>query len=791
MSPVVVPKIRSGLTIREQPTADGRVFVVKDPVSGEFFRLGEAERFIAGQCDGVTSVEQMRRRTEERFGASLPLDALESFLGSLDRAGLLEGPGSARAPRPKRRVFWARGNPLHLRFPLCDPDALLGRLVGRLAFLFTPGFLVLSAATLLLAISIVVTNWTELRADLGGLYRLSAIPLIWITVAAVIAAHELAHGLTCKRFGGEVHELGLLLIYLQPAAYCNVSDAWLFPERSRRLWVTFAGPWFELFLWGLATLLWHVTNPETLVGRVALIVVATSGVKQLLNLNPLLKLDGYYLLSDLLEIPNLRGNAFRAIGDRVRKLWGRAPASAREPTARERRIYLAYGLVAVVFSFSLLAFAVAKLGRYVVRDQPSAAVLAIGLLGVKAPRKFGKLFGKSDPADDDDFDAGPAEEARGDGMAPNAAAPPPAAARKRAGLPGRRARLLALALVAPLILLAPLDLKIRGPFDALAGREANLRAEVEGIVEEVAVSEGGRVRAGDLIARLSARDLLAERGDVESRLEQGGARLRMLEAGPRPAEADVARAAVARAQGHFRFARKRLEVSRQLFATGAISRRDLEQAEEETVTAEGDLGEAREKLRLLLSGSRPEEIEATRAEIEGLEVRRRLLDEQLRQVDVRSPIDGIVATPEVELRELRDRHLEKGDPIATVIDDRTIAAVIAVPEQDIADVAVGQTVLVKARAHPGVTFRGKVTAIGATAQGGGASGSGQLFAGVPAGGRAPPRTVLVRTDIDNRARLLKPQMTGQAKILCGRRSVLDLLTRGLSRLVRVEFWSWS
>src|SRR5204863_2653183 len=131
--------------------------------------------------------------------------------------------------------------------------------------------------------------------DVSRLFRYSAIPVIVLVVFLVVTAHEFGHGLTCKHFGGEVHELGFMLIYFQPAFYCNVSDAWLFPEKSKRLWVGFAGPYFELLLWALAVLAWRLTEADTVVNYVALIVMAGSGVKTLLNLSPLLKLDGYYM----------------------------------------------------------------------------------------------------------------------------------------------------------------------------------------------------------------------------------------------------------------------------------------------------------------------------------------------------------------------------------------------------------------------------------------------------------------------------------------------------------------
>src|SRR5206468_4067334 len=137
------------------------------------------------------------------------------------------------------------------------------RLVGPVGFFLTPGFVVLAATVILIGLAVSITNGAEIARDLLGLYRVEMVLTAWLTIFAVTALHEFAHSLTCKRFGGHVHEMGFFLIYFQLAFYCNVSDAWLFPAKSKRLWVTFAGPYFEMFLWSLAVLTWRVTEPGT------------------------------------------------------------------------------------------------------------------------------------------------------------------------------------------------------------------------------------------------------------------------------------------------------------------------------------------------------------------------------------------------------------------------------------------------------------------------------------------------------------------------------------------------
>jgi multidrug efflux pump subunit AcrA (membrane-fusion protein) len=175
-----------------------------------------------------------------------------------------------------------------------------------------------------------------------------------------------------------------------------------------------------------------------------------------------------------------------------------------------------------------------------------------------------------------------------------------------------------------------------------------------------------------------------------------------------------------------------------------------------------------------LAGSRPEEIEATEAEISRLEAQRRYTGDQLQLLRVVSPISGLITTP--KLKEKIGQNVKKGDLIAQVHELKTIRAEISVFENEIGDVQVGQEVVVKARAYPEKSFYGKITSVATTAIKG---DNGQ-----------PTREVLVITEIANDAFLLKPEMTGNAKIYCGKRRIIDLLTRRFVRYIRVEFWSW-
>jgi multidrug resistance efflux pump len=802
-------KLRSDLRVSRQTTAEGVSFVVKDPATGRFFRLREPEYFIAHQLDGVTPLSVVRQRVEEKFGAPVSLKTIVPFIKSLRRLRLLEQPdGQHLAPSGGR----IRGSPLYVRLRAFNPDRLLARLVGKVWFCFTPHFLVLSGLLIVLAAGIAILDGDEFWRDVPRLYRVDALVLTWVTAVLVSAAHEFAHGVTCKHFGGEVREMGFLLIYFHPALYCNVSESWLFPEKSKRLWVTFAGAYFELCVLALATVTWRVTDTDTTLNLLALGVMVTSSIKVCLNLIPLIKLDGYYLLSDALEIPNLRATAFGYLRRAIGRLWQTRQRSAHQPTPRQRRIYLAYGMVAGVYSFAILGSITWHVGGLLVeRYQAAGFLLYTGLMMIMFRRPLKRVLAPS---------------ARLLAVWP-----------KRIRTMRRPLKLIVvLALAVALLFLVRLELNVAGEFKVLPLHNTEVRAEVEGVIQSVFVDEGQRVGKGDRIADLADRDYRTELRKVEAESDEKRAKLKMLKAGSRAEDIEIARSTLetaktrrhhaqqrleeaeltyaarlakarsdlAKAQERLRYARSNLTRLSTLFSAELISQRDFEQAEERAAVADKDeetaqaelrivladnlsdlrkevavtrreAEEAHARLKLLLAGSRPEEIEGMEAEVARLAAQRSQLLDQLELVRVASPMAGVITTPKV--REKVGQYMKKGDLIAEVHALTTITAEIVVSEKEIGDVQVGYPVVVRARAFPEETFYGIVAAIAPAAAG----DDKETWRG---------KSVRVATQIDNADLRLKAEMTGNAKVSCGKRRVVELLTRRIVRYVRVEFWSW-
>jgi len=781
------PRLRRDLTVSRLETANGGFLIIKHPVSGRFYRFKEAERFIAEQLDGETPLDVIRERTEAKFGASLGLDTLNAFVKNLDKIGLLETskPGEKRdSGRPSR----IRGNLLYLRLALLDPDRLFTRLVPHIRLLFTRRFLVLSAIPILLALALTLANAREIAADLPRLYQASAILPFFALILVVASIHEFAHGLTCKHFGGEVHELGFMVMYFQPAFYCNVSDAWLFPEKSKRLWVGFAGPYFELVLWAVATIAWRMTEPDTGINYAALIIMALSGLRSFFDFNPFVKLDGYYLLSDLLELPNLRRRSFKYVGDGVKRLLGFGRRVALHVSARERRIYLIYGLVATVSSLSLLSYGLIRLGSYLIDNhQPLALLSLVSYTGLRSGRRFRRLFGQRssrvDPDDDGDvLTAGP------DG-APEEAEPQ-ARKRKRVRSWSREIRWAGVAAAALAVLFfVHLQLRIAGPFTVLPEENADVRAAVEGIIEEIRVHEGDQVNAGDVIARLADKDVRAEVLKTQAQVREARANLRKLQVGTTAESLAVAKAGVAKAADAAKFAQGKLARSKLLFERQALSPQEFEGAQEQAATADNALAEARSQLSVLLRGNRPEEIEAAKAQVDRLEAQQHFLETQLGLLDVVSPASGVVATPARELKEMVGQFVAKGALIAKVYAVQTVTGEIVITEKEIGDIHVGQGVALKSRAYPDMIFHGTVSTI-ATAAEGLPSATAVATTEKTGSTNTGVRTFVVTTEIDNRSGLLKPGMTGLAKVVGGDRRVVDLVKRRLAHTFKVEFWSW-
>ena len=362
------PRLRPDLAIVEQVFRGETSFVVKDPATHKYFRFRPVEVGVMRHFDGRRTPDEIAAALTEQ-GLKLTGRAVEGFARKLASIGLLERTLADRTTlelermradrRRRRRPALFRGELMRMRWSLGDPDRVFDWMMPALRWMFTPAFIAGSIIAFAGYFFILGATWTSFSRRVVELYSLGSLTVgtvveLWVTGLVVILIHELGHGFTCKHFGGEVHEMGFMLIYFQPAFYCNVNDAWSFPALRARLWVTAAGSWIQLLVASVAAVVWYVLRPGTLASDLAVAAMLVGGATTIVtNANPLIPLDGYFALTDWLEIPNLRVRALGYFGWWLRHHVLRIELPEPPVSDREKRVFLLYGALAVCYIATL------------------------------------------------------------------------------------------------------------------------------------------------------------------------------------------------------------------------------------------------------------------------------------------------------------------------------------------------------------------------------------------------------------------------------------------------------
>jgi putative peptide zinc metalloprotease protein len=319
-------RVRPDLQITEQ-RYEGKVFhVVKDPVCLRYYRFNKQEYFVFSLFDGKHTMEDARKRFEDEFKPHrLEFHDLEAFARQLVTAGLVQhetgGAGkhlfTRRAKQRRLKRVAAVTNILYWKIPVFDPDRLLTWMYGYLWWIFTWPFFFASVALMLAAVLQVTVHFQAFYDKMPRyqeFFAVNTVLYMWISLGVVKVIHEFGHGLSCKAYKGECHEMGVLLMCLSPALYANVTDAWTVADKWKRIVISFAGIYVELVIASLATFVWWYTPHMPTVNNIAMAVMVLCSVSTVVfNANPLMRFDGYYMMADWLEIPNLRDRSNRFI----------------------------------------------------------------------------------------------------------------------------------------------------------------------------------------------------------------------------------------------------------------------------------------------------------------------------------------------------------------------------------------------------------------------------------------------------------------------------------------------
>jgi len=357
------PKLRGDLVIRKVAEGDDVAYTVCDSHRDKYFRIDPYTRLVAIQLDGKRSLTEVSRLCQEAMPYNdFSLPVVEEAVQDLDAMGVLENPYTknllllerARASRPRITDFFQ--NMLLWKVGVWDPDPLLARTVGRVGWLFRPSLAIFVAAGLVWCTFLVFVNRHRLDFDLlrllvgkdGGAMGLVGFLLILTVVGAI---HEFGHAYSCKHFGGSVHRMGFMLMYFSPCFFVDVSQSMLFENRWQRIWVAMAGIFFESFITIAAAVVWWITPIDLQINDIAYrVMIYGLIVGVLLNLNPLLKFDGYFVLSDLLQIGELRERSAAYVRERLIRPFKRDRKPEPVLGVRRRRAYLTYGFVTLAYS---------------------------------------------------------------------------------------------------------------------------------------------------------------------------------------------------------------------------------------------------------------------------------------------------------------------------------------------------------------------------------------------------------------------------------------------------------
>jgi len=488
----VYPRLRSDLRISRQSVGGEVHFVVKDPVKNTFFRFSNAEWQIISLFDGESTLAEIcEAYNESHRDTEMDLATLTGYRDNLESNSLLLKSSKdmnfmlveKMKESRQSRLLAVKGSIFYKRFPLVDPDRFFHRLAPKIAFFWTWKFVFFSLLVMLAGSAIILLHWAEFKDGVFALTSFQHASLVqmlslWVTIYAVIAIHEMGHGLTCRHFGGEVHEIGFLLLFFQPCLYCNVNDAWLLDKKWKQVAVTVAGGYIEYFLASVAAIGWVLTAPGSAINTICFQVMSVGALSTILfNLNPLIKLDGYYLLADFLGTPNLRERAFAWVKYLASRYIFRVAGEEPQATRREQKIFLLYGLLAGIWTTSTMLGLLYMIRNVALNFFPQVATL-VTVLGVW------KFFG--------------AQIKKAGGFLFTWYA------QKRTVLrdPRWRRRFALGVAVGLLLLLVPVPFTIGGGCSLEPSFVRVIRAQSHGMVRQFLKSDGEMVQAGDPIIQL-------------------------------------------------------------------------------------------------------------------------------------------------------------------------------------------------------------------------------------------------------------------------------------------------
>ena len=391
----LTPRLLGAVNVQRQHFRGVKWYILQAPSDSRFFRVSEAAYHFVALLDGRRTVSAVWRICMDRFGDAAPTqNEVIQLLCQLHGANLLQGnlaPDAAVLFKRHRQRVWrevrsAFGNLFFVRIPLWDPDRFLERWVAPVGKFFSVGGLVLWAAILTAGLWALGGHTEALSAQAAGVLDPENLPLLYAAIVIVKLFHELGHGLACKHFGkingsgGEVHQMGVSFLFFTPLPYVDASSAWSLRNKWHRIVISASGMLAELAIAALAAILWAHTAEGGSVKAIAYNIMLIASVSSVaFNGNPFLRYDAYYILLDLLEIPNLDSRAKLYVGYLVKRyLWGMETTPDPSHTRGEKGWLVFYAIASTLCRVIILfAIALVLMDMFFSIGTLLAAILAV------------------------------------------------------------------------------------------------------------------------------------------------------------------------------------------------------------------------------------------------------------------------------------------------------------------------------------------------------------------------------------------------------------------------------
>ncbi len=385
-----LPKLRVDLRFTPLTEKGNPHYILEDPVRNKFYRLGLEEYLFISRMNQASSIEQLLQSVTQTAETQLSLEQAEAIINWLAVRQLLQidnaSPLIEALKQEHTSKHWqrlSRLNIITIRISLFNPDPLLKILSPKLSWLTGKLFAFIWLALMISALGIIFSRWQEFSTQSVSFFSAGNLLIIWLIWFSLKLFHELFHALVCWRYGGRVYDAGFLFILFIPLTYVNATSSWNFPSKWQRIHVALAGIFIELGIASIALLVW-AGQPDTALGLIAHNTVIIAGISSLIfNANPLMRFDGYYVLSDLTGIPNLYSHGLQFIRTAAAKWFlGISPVPSKQSRGRKWFIRL-YGVGIYVWRLFILLslgyIASTMAGGFGIMATFGAAIVWLGL----------------------------------------------------------------------------------------------------------------------------------------------------------------------------------------------------------------------------------------------------------------------------------------------------------------------------------------------------------------------------------------------------------------------------